>query len=112
MVLQEANTEPFLGKVAVAGVALDRVADPRWPSNVRAVVYQPWQFTGMMSKLGDYTNKDITQARLAVYLAKKGVRPCGKSLWYHAIDIPKPAWTKGLKRTCMIGDHVFYTDGD
>ena len=44
MVLQEAANEPFAGMVAVAGVALDRVADRRWPSTTRKVVYQPPYF--------------------------------------------------------------------
>ena len=40
----EARGESFEGQVAVATVVLNRVADPRWPDTVEAVVLQPGQF--------------------------------------------------------------------
>jgi N-acetylmuramoyl-L-alanine amidase len=37
----EARGEPYLGKVAVAAVVLNRVADPRFPNTIEGVIYQP-----------------------------------------------------------------------
>jgi N-acetylmuramoyl-L-alanine amidase len=109
MVLQEANGEPFEGMVAVVGVALDRVIDRRWPDTIKEVVYQPWQFTGMRSKIGKYTNDQIELARFMVLIAKNNVRPCGRVLWYHRDDV-EPSWAKRLEVACVIGRHIFYKD--
>lgn len=109
MVLQEANTETFLGKVAVAAVALDRMEDERWPATERAVVYQPWQFTGMHKRFGRYTAANVAEARAAVRSAKAGLRPCGRALWYHNGTV-SPSWAERLQVNCRIGDHIFYGD--
>lgn len=109
MVLQEAVSEPLAGQVAVAGVALDRMSDPRWPSTAKDVIYQPWQFTGMRAKLRDYTREEIEEARLAVELARSGTRPCGNVLWYHTTEV-SPAWANNVQVSCQIGDHIFYID--
>jgi N-acetylmuramoyl-L-alanine amidase len=109
MVLQEAVSEPLAGQVAVAGVALDRMKDRRWPDTSKEVVYQAWQFTGMRAKLRDYSPKEIEVARLAVQLAESGTRPCGTVLWYHTTGIDKP-WNDSLQVSCLIGNHIFYGD--
>lgn len=110
MVLQEANHEPFAGMVAVAGVALDRIADDRWPDTRDGVVRQPHQFTGMSIKIRRYTKQQITRARLAVATAEVGERPCGLVLYYHATYV-KPAWDYSkIEVACQLGDHVFYRD--
>jgi N-acetylmuramoyl-L-alanine amidase len=110
MVLQEANLEPFAGMVAVAGVALDRVRDNRWPDNAEAVVRQPNQFTGMSIKIRRYSQQQITRARLAVAAAEGGTRPCGRVLYYHT-DWVKPKWDYSkIEVACQLGDHIFYRD--
>ena len=110
MVLQEANNEPFAGMVAVAGVALDRVQDPRWPDTKKDVIYQRHQFTGMSVRFRNYRRDQITRARIAVATAEVGVRPCGTVLYYHHEDV-KPEWdyTK-IEVACQLGEHVFYRD--
>ena len=116
MVLQEAAHEPLIGMVAVAGVALDRVEDRRWPDTPSGVVYQgnrsrrTAQFTGMSIELRDYSEQQITRARLAVVSAEGGIRPCGRVLYYHTRSV-KPGWdyTK-IEIACTLGNHVFYRD--
>ena len=109
VVLQEAANEPFAGMIAVAGVAYDRVPDRRWPSTVREVIYQPYQFTGMSIMLRGYSQAQITRARLAVDQAAQGVRPCGTVLWYHTTKV-FPSWRKRLAVKCQLGAHIFYGD--
>jgi len=109
MVLQEGANEPFAGMVAIAGVAYDRVLDRRWPSDLRNVIYEPAQFTGMGISLRDYSQAQITRARLAVAEAYLGVRPCGTVLWYHT-DQVYPVWRKRLTVKCQLGAHIFYGD--
>ena len=111
MVLQEASDQPFVAQIAVAAVALDRVKDPRWPDTPKGVVYQSHQFTGMASKLRRYTHQQIQKARLAVWSAKVGIRPCGKGIyWYYSESIRAPSWTKRLSLRCVLGSQAFYAD--
>lgn len=109
MVLQEAANEPFDGLVAIAGVALDRILDRRWPASEHGVIYQPAQFTGMGIKLRVYSETQIMRARYAVAEAILGVRPCGTSLWYHTDEVTPP-WRKQLIVQCQLGAHIFYGD--
>lgn len=109
MVLMEANNEPFSGMVAVAGVALDRIEDERWPSTEKDVIYQPYQFTGMSQKIKNFKSTEISRARSAVFTAKTGIRPCGRVLWYHNQSVA-PTWADRLRLVCRIGAHSFYRD--
>jgi len=111
MVLEEADDEPFDGQVAVAGVALDRVRDARWPDSIGAVLYQPFQFTAMAGPFRSHPYYRIYRAREAVEAARSGTRPCGKVLWYHTIEV-KPWWSTRLSEKCRIGAHIFYGDPD
>ncbi len=110
MVLQEAANEPFDGMVAIAGVAYDRVSDRRWPSDLRGVVYDPAQFSGMLLTLRKYSKAQITRARLAVARAAMGARPCGNVLYYHNTSII-PEWNYDvIAIVCWRGKHIFYED--
>lgn len=111
MVLQEAALEPISGQMAIAGVALDRVTDPRWPDTLAAVLYQPKQFTGLWVPQRKWSKKQIERARLAVWAARVGARPCGYDLfWYHATYIKKPSHWPAMEVRCTLGLHVFYGD--
>ncbi len=107
MVLQEAANEPFAGMVAIAGVAYDRVFDRRWPSDLRNVIYEPAQFTGLGIALRRYSQAQITRARLAVTQAYLGARPCGTVLWYHTVEV-SPSWNRMLYLKCQLGVHMFF----
>lgn len=109
MVLQEAANEPFAGMVAVAGVALDRIRDNRWPNTAREVIYFPAQFTGMGITLRKYSEGQIDKARTAVEIALSGTRPCGIVFWYHTTEVT-PSWRKRLTMKCQLGVHIFYGD--
>ena len=108
-VLEESNNQPFAGKIAVAGVILDRTVDRRWPSTIRGVIFQPYQFS-YVGKAGRhyFSPRDVRQARLAVLLARMGERPCGRVLAFHATYIKRPKQWLTVKRKCRIADHIFY----
>jgi spore germination cell wall hydrolase CwlJ-like protein len=115
MLLQEAANEPFVALVTIAGVALDRAEDPRWPNDVTRVIFQPWQFTGMRKPYkrpySEFSEKQIQRARWAVQLAVQGLRPCGgRVLWYHATYINRPARWPSMWESCRYGKHIFYGD--
>ncbi|MCP4579817.1 MAG: cell wall hydrolase [Deltaproteobacteria bacterium] len=45
LIMGESEAEPVLGKIAVACVVKNRLADPRWPDDWKGVMLQKWQFS-------------------------------------------------------------------
>ena len=109
----EARGEPIEGQLAVAEVVLNRAASGRYPSDVCAVITQPWQFSfiskGRFPKpdmRSDSWRKAVAIARIAQgNLADK---LASNVLWYHA-DYVAPSWGKRLNRQVKIGLHIFYS---
>lgn len=112
VVAGEAGHEPWVGRIAVAGVVIDRMDDERWPSTVAGVLLQKAQFTFLWEKKpGTIEPNVLREARIATEVAERGVRPCGQGVyWYHADYIAAPLWTKKLTVACHIGHHIFYKD--
>ena len=44
LIFAEAGAEPYVGQVAVGGVVLNRVQNPRFPKSIPGVIYQPKAF--------------------------------------------------------------------
>lgn len=49
MIHAEAEGEPYIGKVAVGAVILNRVRDPRFPNTISGVLFAPWEFEPVMN---------------------------------------------------------------
>ena len=49
----EAGNEPFIGKIAVGAVTLNRLNDKRFPKNIRDVVTESQQFSWYNSKIAN-----------------------------------------------------------
>jgi spore germination cell wall hydrolase CwlJ-like protein len=118
-IYREAGHESFEGKVGVAQVTLNRVADPRFPKTVCGVVYEK---TAVYSKVicqfswycdANHRNRKINEEAYAdsYAVAKKvlleGFRLDGltDALYYHA-DYVSPNWK--MERVAKIGAHIFY----
>lgn len=104
VIWREARGEPFLGKVAVAQVVLNRTKDARFPKTICKVVFQPGQFTWTSwyrKPLADTDSKMIARMVIngtytisnfpAIYFVHKKMRP---------------TWRVTKVRT--IGAHCFY----
>lgn len=119
----EARGESLEGRVAVARVVLNRVADGRYPGTVCAVVHQhlvpeqprACQFSWTCDGRPD-TPSDDTAWRRSVLLAAAVLQdesaiddPTGGALWYHAASV-QPAWIAQLVEATVIGSHTFYRD--
>jgi spore germination cell wall hydrolase CwlJ-like protein len=108
-IYHEARGESFLGQLAVAQVTINRVLDVRWKNTICAVVHSPHQFswTAKPNKI-----KNSKAYRQALEIARGVV---SGTLWiegftsthYHATKV-NPRWNRSLKRTLVIGNHVFY----
>lgn len=113
----EAGHESPQGKMAVAEVIMNRVADHRYPNSVCEVVYQGatrttgCQFTftcdGALRRRPDAANWQKSRTVAAhVMMGLYESRTAGAT-HYHATYVD-PIWNVGLVRTRQIGAHIFY----
>lgn len=110
----EAGHEPTRGKIAVAGVTINRVKNSKFPKTVCSVVYQrtnrtcQFSWTCMRNSRPHpvvYAEaKKIAEKVLTAEIQTTKVVP-RDVLFYHA-DYVNPRW--GLDRYTKIGRHIFY----
>ncbi|MGE0710100.1 MAG: LysM peptidoglycan-binding domain-containing protein [Planctomycetota bacterium] len=112
---------PFVGKVAVAAVVLNRVRSSRFPDSITSVAHQPLQFSCYNANVRKrlYWGQVPSWAYDAARAALAGQDPTGGSTHYFNPYIVMPSWRKqmvfvrrientgsnGLKRLTA---HVFY----
>ncbi|GGY43675.1 cell wall hydrolase [Parvularcula lutaonensis] len=113
----EARNQPVLGRIAVADVVLNRVADRRFPSTICGVVFQGQgksygcQFSfacdGSLNRPREPRAWDRAEALADVIY--RGFRPplTNFATFYHA-DYVDPYWAKAFDQTRVIGDHIFF----
>jgi spore germination cell wall hydrolase CwlJ-like protein len=113
-VYHEARGESLEGQLAVARVIMNRAASGKYPTSWCGTVKQPWQFSFVNPRTGDYPRIDEASeswkkalgiTRLAVTNAVQTLP--GDVLWYHA-DYVAPGWGKRLTKVEKIGTHIFY----
>ncbi|HHT02397.1 MAG TPA: spore cortex-lytic enzyme [Firmicutes bacterium] len=106
IVTGEARAEPYLGKVAVAAVLLNRVRSPKFPNTLSGVVYQPHAFESVTN--GEIWRTPPTEdAYKAAQQALNGWDPTYGSLffWNPAKAVSKWIWSRPI--VTRIGGHVF-----
>ena len=113
-VYHEARGESLEGQLAVAKVIMNRAASGKYPESWCGTVKQPWQFSFVNPRSGQYPAVDQASAswRKALgvtRLATADAVPVLSSdvLWYHA-DYVAPSWGRRLTRASKIGTHIFY----
>lgn len=101
----EARGEPYIGKVAVAAVALNRIRSSSFPNTLAGVIYQPLAFTAVADGQINLTpNKDsIKAARDAL----NGWDPTYGCLYYWNPATATSKWIWSRKVTLKIGKHWF-----
>lgn len=101
----EARGEVYIGQVAVGGVIMNRVRDPRFPSTIAGVVYQPGAFTAV-SDGQIHANMEPTSQKAASD-AINGWDPSGGAVYYYnpAKTTNKWIWSRPVIK--KIGKHVF-----
>lgn len=115
-IYHEARGEPREGQLAVAMVVMNRVKDPRFPSNVCGVIKEggekrgcqfSWWCDGLSDKPKD-SAAWLESRRLAdAVLSGDLSDPTGGALWYHA-DYVRPRWRMAITEGPKIGRHIFY----
>ena len=111
----EAGGESDKGKTAVAHVTLNRANSELFPNSICAVVYQKNGGTCQFSwvchrKAKPRTLSERWEDSLAIAkkaLAGHSVDPTYGAMFFHAVYV-NPGWSRTLKKTIRIGDHIFY----
>ncbi len=101
----EAEGEPYIGKVAVGAVMLNRVSDNRFPNSLSAVVYQAGALESVSNgRINTGYNNECLRAAQAAY---DGWDPSYGSLyfWNPVKSTSKWIWTRKILVT--YGDHHF-----
>lgn len=101
----EARGEPYTGQVAIGGVVINRTRDPRFPSTIPGVIYQPGAFTAVDDGQINLTPQDSCVK--AAGDALNGWDPSGGAIYYYnpATATSKWIWSRPVIKT--IGHHVF-----
>ncbi len=101
----EARGEPYLGKVAVAAVVLNRVKSASFPNTIAGVVYQANAFTAVSD--GQINLTPDSESIRAARDAMNGWDPTGGALYYYNPAIATSSWIYSRKVVAVIGKHYF-----
>ena len=115
-VMQEAEGEPYEGKVAVAEVILRRTKEKYMSDGtVAGTVMRRLQFSGMNSDSpnrirtfkADTSDPSVNECVRAWVEADKGSNLVPYCLHYYNANIVSPPWAKGAEVVAVIGNHTF-----
>lgn len=100
----EAGGEPYAGQLAVGAVVINRLLNSRYPDTLVGVIYQPYQFSPVLSgrmEIALTQNKATQSCYNAATEAMSGVTNVGGCLYFRTpID--------GVTPQYVIGGHIFY----
>ncbi|WP_216598100.1 cell wall hydrolase [Propionispora sp. 2/2-37] len=101
----EAANEPFLGKVAVGAVILNRTKSADFPHTISGVIYQDHAFESVAN---GQVNRPLSQESIrAADTAMGGYDPTGGSLFFWNPSKPVSPWIWSRNINTEIGNHVF-----
>ncbi len=101
----EAEAEPYIGKVAVGAVVLNRIESPKFPNTLAGVLYQPLAFESVAN--GRVYNNPNSDSIRAAGDAINGWDPTGGCLFFFnpAKTSNRFIWSRRI--ITRIGKHVF-----
>ena len=101
----EARGEPYIGKVAVGAVVLNRVKSPSFPNTIAGVIYQTGAFDAV--KDGQINLTPDSDSIRAARDALNGWDPTGGTLYYYNPSTATSGWIWTRQVTLTIGKHAF-----
>jgi len=101
----EARGEPYVGKVAVAAVVLNRVRHPSFPSSISGVIYQKGAFTSVSD--GQFYLKPDADAYRAARDALNGWDPTYGCIYFYNPRTSVSQWIYSREVRLAIGKHRF-----
>jgi len=113
-IFYEAPAEPYLGKLAVAVVTMNRVRHKQFPKTICGVVYQRnsrgCQFSwtcGPKTRFNQHAYDQSLEIAKQVLTNDLHIVSLDNALYFHNTSI-QPNWTFA-KRIVQIGNHIFYS---
>lgn len=106
MVYAEAKGEPYIGKVAVAAVIINRVNSPKFPNTIPGVIYEPRAFTSVAQGTL-WAGQPGNESKKAVLEALNGTDPSGGALYYFNPAKATSDWIWSRPQIKKIGKHIF-----
>lgn len=106
VIAAEAETEPYVGQVAVGAVILNRVRSPEFPNTLAGVIYQPLAFESVSNGL-IWRRTPRPEARRAAWDALNGWDPTYGALYFWNPYKPVSPWVWTRRIITQIGNHVF-----
>ena len=101
----EAGAEPYLGKVAVGGVIMNRIQNSKFPNTMAGVVYQPHAFESVSN--GTIYNPVSSDSHKAARDSMGGWDPSGGALYFFNPAKTNHPWIWARTIINRIGKHVF-----
>lgn len=101
----EARGEPYVGKVAVAAVVLNRVRNPAFPNSISGVIYQAGAFDAVAD--GQINLTPDSDSLRAARDALNGWDPTGGCIYYYNPVTATNKWIWSRKVQLSIGKHNF-----
>ena len=86
-------------------MVLNRVADPRFPGTIKAVIFEPGQFQPVWQ--GTLPVEAGERSREAARRVLAGDNPVGDSLYFYHPGISRCEWIRGRETVAVVGVHVF-----
>ncbi len=105
LVYGEARGEPYVGKVAVAAVVLNRVRSAAFPNTVSAVIYQAGAFDCVAD--GQINLTPDSDSLRAARDAMNGWDPTAGCVYYYNPATATSAWIWSREVRLVIGQHRF-----
>lgn len=116
LVQAEAGDQSYEGKLAVANIVLNRVKSSKYPDTIKAVIYQPGQFTvassGSLDKqlanYDNYTSKSQLLTIKAARAALEGANNIGSRLYFHSYESAVKKGYDKKANSIKLQDHLFW----
>lgn len=105
LVHAEARGEPYVGKVAVAAVVLNRVKSAAFPNTISGVIYQAGAFDCVAD--GQINLTPDSDSLRAARDAMNGWDPTGGCVYYYNPATATSAWIWSREVRLQIGAHTF-----
>ncbi len=105
LVYAESRGEPYVGKVAVAAVVLNRVSSEQFPDTIKEVIFEKNAFSVIQN--GKLPTSKNLESKKAVQDALFGQDPSKGSLYFYNPSISTSQWIFSRKTQVVIDNHVF-----
>jgi len=107
----EAAGEPYLGKVAVGSVIMNRVSSPDFPNTIYGVIFENYKGIPQFSPVADGTiyNNPSEECIRAAQEAYWGAKPLGNVLYFFNPAKAAGTWIVNNRTyVATVGNHAFY----